>query len=365
MENLVIGMKKICFIAQFPPPIHGLSKAVDTLYSSRLKDKYELSKVDITNNKKILANLLKILISNCDLYYFTISQTRGGNIRDLLIIKLLLMKKKKVVIHLHGGYYRKMLESECGKIQKYINFKLLNKTSGAIVLGKSLKKMFDGLIDDRKIYIVENCIDNQFLMNDSEFANKLVEVRNKNKFAILYLSNFIESKGYKDVLNVAKLLKDRKIDNFRFVFAGKFFKDQDEKEFCDFIVKHGLAEMVDYRGIVIGDKKKNLLKESDIFILLTRYKNEGQPISIIEAMGNGLSIVTTNYSGIPDLVDNNKNGYFVDYNNYDEIIDRLLYLFKNRDKQIDIMINNRKKIVQNFNEEKYIDKIDKIFSEVI
>ena len=30
-------MKRICFIAQFPPPIHGLSKAVETLYTSALK----------------------------------------------------------------------------------------------------------------------------------------------------------------------------------------------------------------------------------------------------------------------------------------------------------------------------------------
>ena len=29
-------MKKICFIAQFPPPMHGLSKAVETLYNSNL-----------------------------------------------------------------------------------------------------------------------------------------------------------------------------------------------------------------------------------------------------------------------------------------------------------------------------------------
>ena len=29
-------MKKICFIAQFPPPMHGLSKAVETLYNLSL-----------------------------------------------------------------------------------------------------------------------------------------------------------------------------------------------------------------------------------------------------------------------------------------------------------------------------------------
>lgn len=53
-------MKSICFLAQFPPPMHGLSKAVETLYNSRLKDKYHFSKIDITNNKRILQSLIAL-----------------------------------------------------------------------------------------------------------------------------------------------------------------------------------------------------------------------------------------------------------------------------------------------------------------
>ena len=60
--------KKICFIAQFPPPIHGLSKAVDTLYNSELKEEFEFEKVDITNNKKFIKNLIKIFKSKADLF---------------------------------------------------------------------------------------------------------------------------------------------------------------------------------------------------------------------------------------------------------------------------------------------------------
>ena len=82
-------MKKICFIAQFPPPVHGLSKAVETLFNSRLSSEYEFEKVDITNNKKFLSNLNKISKSDADLFYFTISQTKGGNLRDLMILKRL------------------------------------------------------------------------------------------------------------------------------------------------------------------------------------------------------------------------------------------------------------------------------------
>ena len=47
----IVSKKKICFIAQFPPQIHGLSKAVDTIYNSNLSKEYNFEKVDITNNK--------------------------------------------------------------------------------------------------------------------------------------------------------------------------------------------------------------------------------------------------------------------------------------------------------------------------
>lgn len=100
--DLNIIMKRICFIAQFPPPIHGLSKAVATLYSSTLQSKYLFRQVDTTNNRKILQTLWKIATHKSDLFYFTIAQTRGGNWRDLLILKLLQWKRSKCLIHLHG-----------------------------------------------------------------------------------------------------------------------------------------------------------------------------------------------------------------------------------------------------------------------
>lgn len=61
--------RKICFIAQFPPPMHGLSKAVDTLYNSVLNSEIEpegkflFEKIDIKNNKLFLKTLLKSQIA--------------------------------------------------------------------------------------------------------------------------------------------------------------------------------------------------------------------------------------------------------------------------------------------------------------
>lgn len=50
------------------------------------------------------------------------------------------------------------------------------------------------------------------------------------------------------------------------------------------------------------------LAQADIFVLLS--ENEGLPISIIEAMRAGLAIISTNVSGIPELVSND-NGLLI------------------------------------------------------
>lgn len=129
-----MNRSKVCIISQFPPPMHGLSKAVDTIVNSYLNNKYDLEIIDTKNNKAILKTIYKIMISDADLFYFTISQSVGGNLRDLLILKLLRFQKKKCLIHLHGGYYRKLIENDVSKIQKKMNYRAIKGLDGVIVI---------------------------------------------------------------------------------------------------------------------------------------------------------------------------------------------------------------------------------------
>ena len=62
-------------------------------------------------------------------------------------------------------------------------------------MSKSLKKIFEGMIDDDKIFVVENCIDDQYLLTDQEIEEKLAALENKKVLHVLWLSNFIRSKA--------------------------------------------------------------------------------------------------------------------------------------------------------------------------
>ena len=172
---------------------------------------------------------------------------------------------------------------------------------------------------------------------------------------MLYLSNFIKSKGYPEVLKMAKSEKAR-VDNgedrkFHFDFAGAFFEKAEEEYFTSFVRDNKLEDYVTYHGVVSGANKA-----SDIFVLLTRYPNEGQPISILEAMGNGMLIVTTDHAGIPDIVcdgniicHSNDDYAKIDPNKVSAEIERI----------------NRDSVKKLYREDNYIANMDRAFREVL
>ena len=71
-----MNRKKICFVAQFPPPMHGLSKAVETLYYSQLNSdinsnaEFEFEKINLSNNRKLIHNLFSRIQRECSTTVF-------------------------------------------------------------------------------------------------------------------------------------------------------------------------------------------------------------------------------------------------------------------------------------------------------
>lgn len=223
------------------------------------------------------------------------------------------------------------------------------------------------MIDDDKIFVVENCVDDQYLLTDQEIEEKMVALENKKILHVLWLSNFIRSKGYPFVLEMVKAEKEH-VDaggekRFHFDFAGKFFEDSEKEYFERYIKDNKLEEYITYHGIVGGDEKRNLLKECYIFALPSRYPNEGQPISILEAMGNGMFIITTDHAGIPDIVEDGVNGVVMGKNvdameQYEQFLSYRNEYIKNVAKY------NRKLCKHHYAQSEYIKAVENIIKAV-
>ena len=77
-----------------------------------------------------------------------------------------------------------------------------------------------------------------------------------------------------------------------------------------------------------GKEKDRLLRESDIFFLPSY--NEGMPMSILDAMGYGLPIVSTDVGGIPKIVHNGENGHVCEPGDVQTFSNALMNILMNR-----------------------------------
>lgn len=82
-------------------------------------------------------------------------------------------------------------------------------------------------------------------------------------------------------------------------------------------LKHDLIEYVaekdlkiSFEGGVSPSMVKEYMKDSDILVMNSVI--EGKPMTIIEALSNGLPVITTPVGGIPDLVENHVSAEFTD-----------------------------------------------------
>ena len=112
-------------------------------------------------------------------------------------------------------------------------------------------------------------------------------------------------KAQRLVIKALALLSDEDRKRYHLTVIG----NGPDLEYCNqLIIDNNLYEQVSLIGAVPNKDVYKYLAASDIFVLLS--ENEGLPISIIEAMRAGLAIISTNVSGIPELVSNN-NGLLI------------------------------------------------------
>lgn len=95
--------------------------------------------------------------------YFTPSQTRGGNLRDLVFLKVIIWRNKKCIVHIHGGYYRQLIDHDVPSWQRKMNYQAVRRLAGGIVLGHSLHSIFEGMLPDDRIFVCPNCVDDAFI----------------------------------------------------------------------------------------------------------------------------------------------------------------------------------------------------------
>lgn len=120
--------------------------------------------------------------------------------------------------------------------------------------------------------------------------------------SVLFVGSLMEGKGIFEILRTAKVMKERGEKVVRFLIIGKWSDDEFRKKCETYVENEVLEEWIDFGGQLTGDEKWEAFGSADLFFFPSHYSSEASPIVVMEALGMGLPVVTTNWAGIPAMV---------------------------------------------------------------
>jgi glycosyltransferase involved in cell wall biosynthesis len=351
---------KILILGKRPPPYIGPAIATEIIINSTLRNEFELihldtsdhrpvntlARIDFTNLWLALKQYLKLFIYilkyNPELVYIPAGQTKVGYLRDSVFLIITKLFSKKLLCHLRGGNFYNFYNGS-GKLMKYYIMHIHRLVDGQIVLGNNLRMLFTGILSEEKIFVIPN--GGNFNIKKS--------IRPKT-LTILFVGNFIKTKGVMDVLNAFSMLSN--FENLQLQLVGDWNEPETRKEIEYFLDNHPNLP-INLVGIKMAEAKFEILSMASIFVFPTYYINEGHPWVIIEAMAAGLPIISTNHAAIPESVFDGVNGFLVEKRNPSQIAEKIQFLIDNPIIRQTMGKKSRTLYEQYFTEEIMINKL--------
>ncbi|SDE01143.1 Glycosyltransferase involved in cell wall bisynthesis [Mucilaginibacter pineti] len=249
--------------------------------------------------------------------------------------------KKTIFLHIHGGYYL---------MQPLQRDTFLYNVAKKMLHGSDLRFVLSPIEDNKinedydiRCTILPNAIPSPATIDRKNFESKL---------KLIYLGRLVRSKGIFVLLEALAELGPE-IDNFEFNIYGA---GADKEEFLEKI-KDVKDLNYKYRGVIKGQDKLDVLKQSHIF-LLPSLSSEGLPMALLEAMSYGCVVLVSDDASMTSVVKDSYNGFIFPRGDKKALINKLKEIFSHRNSLSEIGASASKTVYSNFNIRSYMTALN-------
>jgi len=223
------------------------------------------------------------------------------------------------------------------------------RASAAITLvSPTLEKNMKFLAKD-KVYVISNGID---------IPEKPPLRNNRDMLHLLCLGRIEKEKGMHHAVKAMVELNDANI-KLDIVGTGPYLN-----ELKVLIAKLELEENVLCHGRVDDDELSKLFKAADIYLMPTT-RQEGLPLTILEAMANGLPVIASDIGGISQVIKDEGDGLLIRPGDVSELINAIRILKNDEEMRNNFSNAARKKIEDKYSKERMVEETLAVFSSVI
>ena len=350
--------KKVCMVVPSFSAKGGIATVVSGYKGSELEKQYDVKYIesycDGSKIKKILKAVVayflflgEMILNKPDIVH--IHSSFGGSFyRKLPFVYMASSFNVPVINHIHGSEISSLYVN-AGERKKHLVEKCFDKCAYLVVLSEEWKNNLQVVKTKTPKIVIENysTIHNECLKRKAH--------ENKN---ILFLGFITELKGCFDIPEIARRVIEQK-DNVNFILAGS----GEIEKLQNILLEKGISQYFSFPGWVKKAEKENLLKSADFFFLPSY--TEAMPMSILEAMGYGLPIITTNVGGIPQLVEEGKNGYMTEPGNIDSFSKAILKLISDDDLIYNMGKESIEKAKRKYSLEAHLAKVCAVYKSAL
>ena len=206
-------------------------------------------------------------------------------------------------------------------------------------------------------------------LNPIEFIPDHEQENISKEIRIISVARLIEQKGLVYLLKACKILKER-----GYSFKCEIIGGPEEPLYINYYLalkkmhrRFGLEESVFFLGAQSFDKILEGYRNAHIFVLPCVIAEDGSrdisPNSLIEAMAMKLPVVSTNVTGIPEIVEDGVSGILVPPNDENSLAGAIAELIENDNLRKELGENARKRVEERFDITKNIVKYVALFEE--
>jgi glycosyltransferase involved in cell wall biosynthesis len=162
-----------------------------------------------------------------------------------------------------------------------------------------------------------------------ESGKKEVLLRTQPEIKLVCVGRLVYKKGFEYAIKaMPEILAS--FPHTRLLIAGKGDLEGELKNLAHHC---GVAEQVQFVGVVSHDQMPRFLAESTVFLLPSIIDDSGNvdglPNTLLEAMATGCAIVASSVAGVPEVIKHGKNGLLVPQRNSEVLAQAVITLLKN------------------------------------
>lgn len=241
-----------------------------------------------------------------------------------------------------------LLKSILGAIETnyYRRNKVYTKKIDAIITPSNFykKKLVDYGVSPNRIYALKNFLD-----------VKKFNMEQKNEEYALYFGRLSKEKGILNLIEAFSNIKRQKL-----YIAGE---GPEKEKIKELIKKNNMENNIKLLGFLNEEDMKRVIANAN-FIVLPSIWYDNCPYSILEALTIGKPVVGSAIGGIPELVENEKNGLVYKFDDIKELKEKMILLFENKDLVKKMGENARKIAIEQYSKDYYYGELIKIYKKV-